>query len=129
MWCKLRKKEVADTPEESVRQWFIEQLLAKGVPEGLMNCEVFLRLGSKPYRADILIFDRSGKPLAIVECKRRDVNISQAVVNQALRYHGALEVEFIYLTNGNNTYIYKRQGRGFVPCDQMPTYEEMLCRQ
>lgn len=129
MWCKLRKKEVADTPEESVRQWFIEQLLAKGVPLGLMNCEVFLRLGSKPYRADILIFDRSGKPLAIVECKRRDVNISQAVVNQALRYHGALEVEFIYLTNGNNTYIYKRQGSGFVPCEQMPTYEEMLCRQ
>jgi hypothetical protein len=40
-----------------------------------------------------------------------------------------LEVKFICLTNGNNTYIYRRQGSGFVPCDQMPSYEEMLCLQ
>jgi len=129
MWCLLRKKEVAETPEESVRQWFIEQLLAKGVPKGLMNGEVFMRLGSKPYRADILIYDRSGQALAVVECKRPEVEISQIVADQALRYHGALDVKFIFLTNGKNTYIYKRQDGGFVPFDHLPSYEEMLCQQ
>lgn len=128
MWDPLRHKEVADTPEERVRQGFIARLLELGVPQGLMGSEVPLKLGSKPFRADILIYDRSGKPLALVECKRPSVKITPIVAEQALRYHAALEVRFIMLTNGKIVYIYRREGAGFVSCERIPTYKEMLCQ-
>ena len=129
MWDPLRKKEVAPTPEETVRQWFIGQLADAGVPMGLMMSEVSMKFGSKPYRADILVYDREGIVLAIVECKRREVSISQEVAEQALRYHAVAGARWIFLTNGSGTFIFKRQGERFVPCGAMPTYNEMLCLQ
>ena len=95
---------------------------------GLMGSEVSLHYGSKSLRADIVVYDRAGKPLMVVECKRPDVQIDTEVAQQALRYHGVLGVRFIGLTNGNNTYIYRREGKGFVAADRLPSYEEMLCQ-
>ncbi len=123
----LRKKYVADTPEERVRQWFIGVLLSRGVPEPLMKSEVSMKYGGKPYRADILVYDRSGAPLAIVECKREDVPVTGKTAEQALRYHGVLGVRYIMLTNGKNTYVYRKDETGFAPVDALPSYEEMLC--
>ena len=126
MWDPLRRKEVAETPEERVRQWFIGVLSANGFPMGLMGSEVPLSYGGKSLRADIVVYDRSGAPLAIVECKRPEVEITADVARQALLYHGALPVRFIFLTNGNNTYIYKRSDAGFETMNRFPSYEEML---
>ena len=43
VWDPLRKKEVALTPEERVRQWFIAFLMKEcDVPISLMNSEVAL---------------------------------------------------------------------------------------
>ena len=128
MWDPLRRKEVASTPEEGVRQWFIGVLSKAGCPMGLMGSEVSLHYGSKSLRADIVVYDRAGEPLMVVECKRPDVQIDTEVAQQALRYHGVLGVRFIGLTNGNNTYIYRREGKGFVAADRLPSYEEMLCQ-
>lgn len=128
IWDPLRRKEVAETPEEKVRQWFIGVLSDAGVPAGLMMSEVSMKFGQKPYRADILVYDRSGSPLAVVECKRPEVKVTARVAAQALRYHASLGVRYIMLTNGNNTYIYRREGDGFAPCESLPTYEEMLCQ-
>ena len=127
MWDPLRRKEVADTPEESVRQWFIQRLADAGVPMSLMMSEVSFKFGEKPLRADIMVFDRSGKPLAIVECKRPTVKISPSVAEQALLYNAAAEVALIMLTNGKNTYIYRKDGSGFTSMDHLPTFQEMLC--
>lgn len=129
MWDPLRKKEVAPTPEESVRQWFIGQLADAGVPMGLMMSEVSIKYGGKPYRADIVVYDRSAAPVAVVECKRPEVSVTGEVALQALRYHGVLGVRWIFLTNGGSTYIFKREGGGFVPVTAMPSYNEMLCLQ
>ena len=128
-WDPLRRKEVADTPEERVRQWFIGILLQAGCPAGLMGSEVAIEHGSKAYRADIIVYDRNGLPLAIVECKRPGVRITQRVAEQALRYYGILGACFIMLTNGNNTYIYKKEGDTFTVCDKLPSYEEMSCQR
>lgn len=129
IWDPLRRKEVAETPEEKVRQWFIGVLSAAGVPAGLMMSEVSMKFGDKTYRADILIYDRSGSPLAVVECKRPTVRVDGRTASQALRYHATLDVRYIMLTNGNNTYIYRREGDGFSSCASLPSYEEMLCQQ
>ena len=126
MWDPLRRKEVAETPEERVRQWFIGVLADAGCPMGLMGSEVALNFAGKRLRADIVVYNRAGEPLAIVECKRPEVEITADVARQALLYHGASPVSFIFLTNGNNTYIYKRSGAGFEPLDHLPSYEEML---
>ena len=129
IWDPLRKKRVTATPEERVRQWFIVQLRdAFGVPEHMMRSEVGFRFGVKPYRADILVFDRAGAPLAVVECKRPDVALDAQVVEQAMRYNSVLGVRFLFLTNGNLTYLYALEGETFVPMEVIPSYEEMLCR-
>ena len=125
-WDPLRRKEVAATPEERVRQWFIGILSdCCGVPAHLMMSEVPLKYGSKTWRADIVVYDRSGSPIAVVECKEPGVKIDAGVAEQALRYNCVLGVRFIALTNGENTYIYKLEEGGFVRMDHLPSYTEM----
>jgi len=127
----LRHKQVAHTPEEAVRQWFICELLNTfAVPAGLMMSETGFEFGQKKYRADILIYDRALKPLAVVECKRPSVKIDASVVGQAMRYNAALDLEFLFLTNGSTTFLYGRKDGKFEPLPQIITYEQMLlCRQ
>ena len=129
VWDPLRRKNVTATPEERVRQWFIVQLrdIFK-VPPQLMMSEVGFRFGDKPYRADIIVYDRDALPLAAVECKRPEVELSAKVVEQAMRYNSVLGVKFLILTNGNLTYIYNLKEGRFVPCDHIPSYEEMICQ-
>lgn len=129
IWDPLRKKNVAATPEERVRQWFIGCLRdALGVPVGLMMSEVAFCFGQKKFRADIVVYDRQARPLAVVECKRAEVEITQEVASQALRYNSALGVRFIFLTNGKMSYLYALKEGVFVPCETLLSYEEMLCR-
>ena len=128
IWDPLRRKEVAATPEERVRQWFIIQLRdAFGVPEHMMMSEVGFRFGAKNWRADIVVYDRTAAPLAVVECKRPDVALDARVLEQAMRYNSVLGVRFLFVTNGKMTYLYRLEGETFVPMDSVPTYEEMLC--
>ena len=91
IWDPLRRKMVSLTPEEQVRQWFIGVLrdVCK-VPEHLMGSEVALRVGQKKQRADIVVFGRDASPVAVVECKRPEVNLSPAVLEQARCYDLAL---------------------------------------
>lgn len=133
----LRRKDVRLTPEEKVRQWFIGLLNSSaGVPLHQMMSEVPLKYGSgKVWRADIVVYGRGAQPLAIVECKRPDVEITREVLEQALRYNIILNVPFLFLTNGRATYICRRKdGEGELSyefLDRAPVYEEMLrsCRR
>ncbi len=128
----LRRKDVPLTPEERVRQWFIEQLRnAAGVPVHQMMSEVALEYGAgKKWRADIVVYGHGGVPVAVVECKRPDVEISKEVLEQAFRYSIVLRVPFLFMTNGHLTYICRRAGDSYEFLDKAPVYEEMLgqCR-
>ena len=131
VWDPLRKKSVALTPEEEVRQWFIS-VLHEGmkVPEHLMMSEVTLKVDAKEYRADIVVWDRNAQPLAVVECKRPEVPLSQEVVDQAIRYNQALDVTYIIVTNGLKTFMFARGEEGFSFLEKAPVYEEMTaCRR
>lgn len=128
----LRRKDVRLTPEERVRQWFIDLLHKSAeVPLHQMMSEVALQYGSgKVWRADIVVYGHGGVPMAIVECKRPDVEITKEVLEQALRYNIVLGVPFLFLTNGRATYICRRKA-GVEECsyeflDHAPVYEEML---
>lgn len=128
LWDPLRRKYVTATAEEQVRQWFILQLRdVFGVPLHMMMSECGFRFGGKSYRADILVYDRDASPLAVVECKRPEVPLDAAVIEQAMRYNAVLGVRFLMLTNGKKTYIYILKSGRFVPCETIPEYEDMLC--
>jgi len=121
----LRKKLVASTPEERVRQWFIGELSGPfGVPLHRMASEVSLSVGNKKYRADILVYGAQSVPLAVVECKRPDVELTSAVLEQALRYNVALGVRYLVVTNGKKTYIYENMEGTFRSCGSVPDFKE-----
>ena len=127
LYDPLRRKEVAATPEERERQWFIAVLEQSfRVPRHQMMSEVQMHFGSKPWRADILVYDRRQEPLVIVECKREEVEIDAAVLEQALRYHAVLHAPYLFLTNGRSTCLYRRRGDAVTPLDHIPSYEEMV---
>lgn len=127
IWDPLRRKDVALTPEESVRQWCIG-VLAKQmqVPMHMMMSEVGFGLGAKQLRADVVVFDRKGKPLMVVECKRPEVELTVEVLDQVMRYNMVLDVKYMLITNGSKTYICRKEGEQYVFMDTVPTYEEML---
>lgn len=126
IWDPLRKKSVRNTPEEAVRQWFISVLHeGMGVPEHMMGSEVALTHAGKQYRADIVVWDRSAKPLMIVECKRPDVTLDQAVVDQAIRYNKELDARYIAITNGEKTFMFERTEEGFQFVQKAPKWHEM----
>ena len=130
----LRKKHVALTPEEKVRQWCIQTLSSQcGVPMHMMMSEAGLTLGAKRFRADLIVYDRNIQPLMVVECKRPEVDLSPEVLDQAIRYNMVLNVRYILITNGLRTCICRRAGTSekvrYVFADSVPTYEEMLCQQ
>ncbi len=129
IWDPLRKKSVRNTPEEQVRQWFISVLHeGMGVPEHMMGSEVALRHGAKEYRADIIVYGRSAKPVMVVECKRPEVTLDQEVVDQALRYNNELDVKYIVITNGGKTFIFERADGGWAFMQKAPLWEEMVGR-
>ena len=129
VWDPLRRKEVSLTPEERVRQWFIAELLeTSGVPSHMMMSEVSLALGGKQFRADIVVYDRTGAPLMVVECKKPEVPLDGKVTDQALRYGLSLGVRYIVVTNGLGTFVFEKDGGGFSPLGKLPSWEEMLCR-
>ena len=125
VWDPLRKKEVAATPEERVRQWFIGVLKSTaGVPEHMMRSEV--GLGERALRADIVIYDREARPAAVVECKREEVTLTREVLEQGLKYFSVLQVRYIIITNGRSTYAFGRENGGFRQLDTLPSYAEMV---
>ena len=127
IWDPLRRKEVALTPEERVRQWCIGVLAQQmQVPMHMMMSEVGFGLGAKQLRADVVVFDRKGKPLMVVECKRPEVELTVEVLDQVMRYNMVLEVKYMLITNGEKTYICRKEGEQYVCMDTVPTYEEML---
>jgi hypothetical protein len=97
----IRRKYVRLTPEEWVRQNFVQYLINVGkYPPGLLGIEVLFRLNKLRRRVDILVHDRSGKPVMVVECKEPDVRIDEKVFDQIVTYNIGLKVPYIVVTNG-----------------------------
>ncbi len=102
----LRKKSVALTPEEEVRQFFIAWLSReRNWPLALMASEYGLKFNGRSYRCDIVAFNRELQPQIIVECKAPGVKLGQQVVDQVITYNRILNVPYIVITNGGTTYI------------------------
>jgi hypothetical protein len=127
IWDPLRKKEVARTPEEVVRQWCIGVLNTRlQVPLHMMMSEAGFKLGDKQFRADVIVYDRNAQPLIVVECKRPEVELTKEVLEQAVRYNMVLNVKYMIITNSTNTYMFGKEGDRYVQMTSFPVYSEML---
>jgi len=116
----VRKKFLVLTPEEWVRQNFIFFLtVEKRMPQSLIAVEMGLTLNKTKKRSDIVVYNRSGQPWLIVECKAPAVKIDQKVFDQIARYNLTLQGEFLVVTNGMQHYccqMFPREGRySFLP--------------
>jgi predicted type IV restriction endonuclease len=97
----IRKKYVRLTPEEWVRQNFIQYLISEGkYPPGLIGIEVMSPWNNLRKRVDILIHNRKGKPVMIVECKEPGEKIDDKVFDQIVCYNMGFRVPYIIVTNG-----------------------------
>ncbi len=126
----VRKKYVALSPEEQVRQQLIQLLVVQHeVPLGLMSVEYAIKVNTLSKRCDIVVFTRSGRPLLIAECKAPQVKLDQKTVAQAAVYNLKLDVDFLIITNGKTLYCLRLEGekQQFTPIAKIPTYEDM-CR-
>ncbi|MBK9391059.1 MAG: type I restriction enzyme HsdR N-terminal domain-containing protein [Bacteroidetes bacterium] len=102
---QIRRKFVRLTPEEWVRQNFVQYLINEGkYPPGLIAIEIMFSLNKLKRRVDILIHDRQGRPVMIVECKEPEVKIDEKVFDQIVAYNMALKVPYIVVTNGIDHY-------------------------
>lgn len=122
----LRKRFVLLTPEEEVRQRVLHLLVEQlHVPQGLVAVEYSIKVNGLDKRADVVAFGTEGTPLMIVECKAPSVAITQAVLEQALRYHAALKPKFLLLCNGTEAYCFKVEDANLHALDHLPDYDEM----
>lgn len=125
----LRRRFVALTPEEWVRQHFVHFLIGhKGYSPTLMANEVAVTLNGMSRRCDTVVYRQEGlKPLMIVEYKRPDVEITQKVFDQICRYNMVLEVEYLVVSNGLKHYCCRIDlpGGTYTFLEDIPAFAEL----
>lgn len=125
----IRRKFVALTPEEWVRQNFVRYLIEqKGMPQTLIGVEVALTLNTMQRRSDVVVYSRNGVPLLAVECKAATVKITQDTFDQLTRYNLVLQVPYLVVTNGLAHYCCKVdfEAQSYLFLKDIPDYESIL---
>ena len=122
----LRRKWVALTPEEWVRQHFTHFLVEqKKYPQALLANEVELRIGEKRLRCDTLLYNKELRPRMIIEYKAPTIQIQQKTFDQISVYNLLLKVDYLVVSNGLCHYCckmdYERQSYQFL--ENIPDYE------
>jgi len=125
IWDPVRRKFVALTPEEMVRQLLITYLIREGkVLRNRISVEKQIMVFGQQRRYDLVIHDHKGAPLALVECKRPEVPLDQGLLDQIGRYNLALGVSWLIVTNGPRTACLWLQpgAEQYVPVREMPDF-------
>ena len=117
---EVRKRWVTLTPEEWVRQNFLQYLMQeKKYPSSLISVEKLIKVGELKKRYDIVVY-KNDIPWMIVECKENNVAINTAVIEQVLRYNIALSIQYFVLTNGNQNFAFEVSGNEFKELNDLP---------
>lgn len=125
VFCTIRKKYLVLQPEEMVRQLVLHYLIEeKKYNRHRIRAEKLVIVNDLRKRCDILIYDTDVQPLLLVECKRPTVSITQAVFRQIAWYNMPLQVKYLVVTNGLETYCcemdYEKQDYKYL--DEIPVF-------
>lgn len=124
----LRRKYVALTPEEWVRQHFVNYLkIEKNYPFALIANEMQINLNGQKKRCDSVVFNNELQPLVIVEYKAPDVKITQQVFEQIVCYNIVLKVKYLIVSNGINHYCCRMdyENQTFLYLKEIPLYDDL----
>ena len=117
----LRKKWLLLTPEEWVRQNFVQYLIqVKHYPAALIALEKEIKLGELRKRFDILVYDNNHQPWMMIECKAAEIKMEEKVLEQVLRYNISVPVEYIIITNGSFAYGWQRKDNDLKIISEIP---------
>ncbi len=107
IFCPFRRKYVAATPEEYVRQTFLHALVEQfGYPQSLIGVEVPIAVGAGvDKRCDAVVYSRSLQPLMLIEFKAPEVAITQTTLDQAAVYNTTVHAPYLILANGKQTVV------------------------
>lgn len=121
---ELRCKWLRLTPEEWVRQHFLQYLIRTlKYPAALIAVEKEIKLGELKKRFDILVYNRQHQPWMMVECKATSVALSHRVLDQVIRYNLSTPVEYLVITNGHYSAAFHRDGTGLKEINELPGLE------
>lgn len=114
--CIIRKRAVADTPEERVRQALLRKMVDElGFPKGLISVECG---GIGGRRTDIVCYTKEMTALLLIECKA--IPLNEEAIQQALGYNEKILAPFLCLANREEIHTFwfqdsKRKSIPFLP--------------
>ncbi len=129
IYDSLRKKFVALTPEEYVRQHFVNFMIEhKHYPASIMANEIGIKLNNTRKRCDTVVFGPDMNPLVIIEYKAPGIEISQATFDQIVRYNMELHAKYLIVSNGLRHFCcvvnYSDNSYNFLPL--IPDYNDII---
>lgn len=123
LFDELRKKWVRLTPEEWVRQNWVHYLIATcNYPSALIGIEKTIIVGGLEKRFDLLVYNKEHLPWILIECKSPYVILDTKVIDQLLHYHQRLPAQFLMITNGNYSYLWKKEDGHLVEQKNLPDW-------
>ncbi len=122
---ELRRQWIRLTPEEWVRQNFVQYLVQiKKYPASYIAVERKMKLGEMNKRFDLLVFDSAARPWMMIECKAMNIALDKTVLWQVLHYNIAIPVKYLVVTNGEACYGYVKGVMDFEQIPVLPSYDE-----
>jgi hypothetical protein len=124
----IRKKYVVLTPEELVRQGFLNYLInSLNYPSTNIAVEVSLKVNTLLKRCDILIYNKYFQPVILVECKANSVALNQSVMDQIVLYNQHFKLSYLIVTNSVNTYIclLNQETKTYQFMNEFPKFENL----
>ncbi len=124
----FRKKYVLLTPEEWVRQNFLQYLVKEqNFPASLIAVEKEFSFNRMKKRTDILVHNRQGEPVFLVECKAPSVPVTSEVFDQIGLYNLTYKVPWLVVTNGIKHYCCRMNEDKAVYefADRLPQWQEI----
>ncbi|KAA6337208.1 hypothetical protein EZS27_014686 [termite gut metagenome] len=121
----IRRRYVVLTPEEWVRQHFVNFLVTcKGYPPGLMGNEILLNLNGTKKRCDTVLYKKDFSAQMIIEYKAPHIKIMQGVFEQIMRYNIVLKVDYLVVSNGIQHYCCRMdyENREYSFLKEIPDY-------
>lgn len=101
----VRKRHVQLTPEEFVRQLFVQYLIkVKDVEIKKIMVEREIKVGDRKKRFDLVILDKKNDPYILVECKSHNELVNNKVFEQVGHYNLSVKAKYLIITNGMNSY-------------------------
>jgi len=106
VWDPIRKKYLVLSPEELVRQCILAFLIDKSsISKNHISVERGLKTENKDWRYDLLLYQKGGTPLMLIECKAPSVPLTQLTFDQIANYNSVLQVPYLWISNGHNNLL------------------------